>query len=170
MARICNALVVISQQPLESLWTEAAEPALFLDRSRGAGLAFRPKPRSRPRFWTEAAEPASLLDRSRGPASLLDRSRAAGLALKRGVGGLTVPTQKRPVTSGDIPVTSGDKLCPWHPKAPSSLQKIHWLSGQAQSLQSFRGSTKRSHTGDKLVSAAPWSGSNPGYLQLETRR
>ena len=29
--------------------TEAAEPALLQDRSRGAGLAPRPKPRSRPR-------------------------------------------------------------------------------------------------------------------------
>ena len=42
------------------------------DRSRGAGLAPRPKPRSRPRSKTEAAEPASLQDRSRG----------AGLACK----------------------------------------------------------------------------------------
>ena len=42
------------------------------DRSRGAGLAPRPKPRSRPRSKTEAAEPASLQDRSRG----------AGLALR----------------------------------------------------------------------------------------
>ena len=44
-----------------------------LERSRNSdlggwnsGLAFRPKPRSRPRFQTEAAEPASLSDRSRG--------------------------------------------------------------------------------------------------------
>ena len=53
------------------------KPSL-LDRSRGAGLAFGPKPRSRPCLWTEAAEPASLLD----------RSREAVLALKCGVGEL----------------------------------------------------------------------------------
>ena len=52
-------------------WSEVGIPTLVGERSRNSdlggwnsGLAFRPKPRSRPCFQTEAAEPASLLDRS----------------------------------------------------------------------------------------------------------
>ena len=55
------------------------------DRSRGAGLAPRPKPRSRPRSKTEAAEPASL---SRSPTDC----DTCGNLRRRGVGVFDTPT------------------------------------------------------------------------------
>ena len=81
-----------SQQPLESLWTEAAEPVSLLDRSRGAGLAFGPKPRSKPR------------SRPRGR-SLEDYDSLCH-GVTRTVGDLAYGALN---PGGDIPVTSGDK-------------------------------------------------------------
>ena len=70
--------------------TEAAEPASLQDRSRGAGLAPRPKPRSRPHSKTEAAEPASL---SRSPTDC----DTCGNLCRRGVGVFDTPTSVREV-------------------------------------------------------------------------